>query len=197
MPDLNPTASLMQNILQVRWYDDWRLYTYATTCAVDIMVAHKLHTCATKYGVYITTASADNDACSLQATRREGGGGPSAPPRHCLFTSCWPCRMILYCDLQATYAGLPDFLTKVVESELTRIPSAFARGHPRQRWTIVYLPQARTQSLSHLMSSPIRQVWIYSIRNGTLVYSQNSLSAHSKRIVSIAEQAQLLPNLGA
>ena len=44
---------------------------------------------------------------------------------------------------QATYAGLPDFLTRVVEDELGRIPRAFARGHPEQRWTIVYLPQVR------------------------------------------------------
>lgn len=43
--------------------------------------------------------------------------------------------------LQGTYAGLPDFLTQVVESELARIPRAFARSHPDLRWTIVYLPQ--------------------------------------------------------
>lgn len=43
--------------------------------------------------------------------------------------------------MQATYAGLPDFLTQVVESELARIPRAFARSHPDQRWSIVYLPQ--------------------------------------------------------
>ena len=42
---------------------------------------------------------------------------------------------------QGTYAGLPDFLTQVVESELARIPRAFARSHPDLRWTIVYLPQ--------------------------------------------------------
>ncbi len=43
--------------------------------------------------------------------------------------------------VQATYAGLPDFLTRVVEGELRRIPAAFARGRAHQRWTIVYLPQ--------------------------------------------------------
>jgi hypothetical protein len=43
--------------------------------------------------------------------------------------------------LQGTYAGLPDFLTQVVESELARIPRAFARSHPDLRWSIVYLPQ--------------------------------------------------------
>lgn len=45
--------------------------------------------------------------------------------------------------MQGTYAGLPDFLTKVVEDELSRIPRAFARSHADQRWTIVYLPQVQ------------------------------------------------------
>jgi hypothetical protein len=55
-------------------------------------------------------------------------------------------------SIQATYAGLPDFLTQVVESELARIPRAFARYHPDQRWTIVYLPQAC--SLDHAFAWP-------------------------------------------
>ncbi len=54
--------------------------------------------------------------------------------------------------LQATYAGLPDFLTRVVEGELSRIPRAFARGHPDQRWTIVYLPQASLAPLKNKIS---------------------------------------------
>lgn len=49
--------------------------------------------------------------------------------------------------MQAMYAGLPDFLTRVVEDELARIPRAFARSHPDQRWTIVYLPQVKPSSV--------------------------------------------------
>ena len=66
------------------------------------------------------------------------------------------CVLMTVSSLQGTYAGLPDFLTQVVESELARIPRAFARYHPDQRWTIVYLPQAFHLTV---MCVDLYQIW--------------------------------------
>jgi hypothetical protein len=45
-------------------------------------------------------------------------------------------------DLKHTYHGLPDFLTRVVEQEMTsRIPRALASAVSLQQWSIVYMPQ--------------------------------------------------------
>jgi hypothetical protein len=44
--------------------------------------------------------------------------------------------------LKHTYHGLPDFLTKVVEREMTtRIPRGLAAAVSEQQWSIVYMPQ--------------------------------------------------------
>jgi hypothetical protein len=69
------------------------------------------------------------------------GGGGAACGRHKCVCRFWRESGHLLLASQGTYAGLPDFLTQVVESELARIPRAFARSHPDLRWTIVYLPQ--------------------------------------------------------
>jgi hypothetical protein len=43
--------------------------------------------------------------------------------------------------LKATYHGLPDFLTCVVEAELARIPRALGDALRDQLWSIIYMPQ--------------------------------------------------------
>lgn len=45
-------------------------------------------------------------------------------------------------ELKHLYAGLPDFLTEVVQSDLQRIPPYLASALPaEQQWSIVYMPQ--------------------------------------------------------
>ena len=46
-------------------------------------------------------------------------------------------------NLKHLYHGLPDLLTKVVESEMDRIPRAFKHGLSNQQWSLMYLPQVR------------------------------------------------------
>lgn len=44
-------------------------------------------------------------------------------------------------DLKHAYHGLPDFLTRVVEAELARIPRELRYGLAAQLWTMMYMPQ--------------------------------------------------------
>ncbi|KAL3151543.1 MutS protein msh5, variant 2 [Trebouxia sp. C0009 RCD-2024] len=44
-------------------------------------------------------------------------------------------------DMKHTYHGLPDFLTKVVEQELARIPRQLGSLVNQQLWSILYMPQ--------------------------------------------------------
>ena len=44
-------------------------------------------------------------------------------------------------ELKHLYNGLPDFLTKIVEEELARIPRALRYGLASQLWTMLYMPQ--------------------------------------------------------
>lgn len=44
-------------------------------------------------------------------------------------------------SLKHMYHGLPDLLTRVVESELNRIPRAFKHGLSSQQWSLMYMPQ--------------------------------------------------------
>lgn len=46
-------------------------------------------------------------------------------------------------SLKRTYAGLPDFLTQVVNAELARVPRHLSDALADQLWSIVYMPQAR------------------------------------------------------
>ena len=43
--------------------------------------------------------------------------------------------------LKQTYAGLPDFLTQVVNAELARVPRHLSDALADQLWSIVYMPQ--------------------------------------------------------
>lgn len=44
--------------------------------------------------------------------------------------------------LKHTYYGLPDFLTQVVQHELTtRVPRSLTAALCLQKWSIVYMPQ--------------------------------------------------------
>ena len=45
-------------------------------------------------------------------------------------------------DLKHTYHGLPDFLTRVVETEMARIPRHLSDAFKQQLWSIIYMPQA-------------------------------------------------------
>ncbi|KAK9806091.1 hypothetical protein WJX72_001037 [[Myrmecia] bisecta] len=44
-------------------------------------------------------------------------------------------------ELKHTYHGLPDFLTRVVEDELNRIPRELGHRLSSQLWSIIYIPQ--------------------------------------------------------
>lgn len=50
--------------------------------------------------------------------------------------------------LKAAYHGLPDFLTRVVEAELARVPRELSDALRHQLWSVVYMP------LVHDISSP-------------------------------------------
>ncbi|KXZ51109.1 hypothetical protein GPECTOR_14g90 [Gonium pectorale] len=43
--------------------------------------------------------------------------------------------------LKAAYRALPDYLTRVVESELQRVPRCLVRHNSSQLWSVLYLPQ--------------------------------------------------------
>ena len=49
-------------------------------------------------------------------------------------------------QLKATYHALPAVLTRVVEAELARIPSALSHNLSQQTWTCVYVPQVHPVS---------------------------------------------------
>lgn len=44
-------------------------------------------------------------------------------------------------EMKQIYLQLPDFLTKIVDQELKRIPRALGRHLGKQLWSIVYMPQ--------------------------------------------------------
>lgn len=44
-------------------------------------------------------------------------------------------------QLKHLYNGLPDFLTKIVEEEVARIPRELRYGLASQLWTMLYMPQ--------------------------------------------------------
>ncbi len=45
--------------------------------------------------------------------------------------------------LKHAYHGLPDFLTRVVEAEMGRIPRHLSDAFKQQLWSIIYMPQVR------------------------------------------------------
>jgi hypothetical protein len=46
-------------------------------------------------------------------------------------------------ELKHLNHGLPDFLTRVVEAELQRIPRSLMYGLSLQQWTLIYMPQVK------------------------------------------------------